>query len=210
MDIVQTVYQWLYSLWLFACQGGHFLWLSVCQGLHILRSWFFVEECNGATTLLSISFATNTLFTGLSLSRFNFSTWMRHKAVECIDGVADAEFLAKIELIQDNNDIVQKLRKFSDKVKRFTNAIKDVSSVWEVMRRLITIACAAAAAILVAFDTKTRIGLTLVMPYVFFLIWHTCRMWQKILSVKFQYVLLKKAMDKAEKKGLPNSTLSLA
>ena len=45
------------------------LWRGICW----LCRWLFVNECATATTLLSMSFSINTIFTGLSLTRFNIS-----------------------------------------------------------------------------------------------------------------------------------------
>ena len=169
---------------------------TIGHGVGSMCRWLFVTKCTTAAPLLSLSFAINSIYTGISLSRLNLSEWMCGKIVECIDGVADDKFLRKVEQAgKENKDLGQKLKEFSDKVERFTTAIRDVSSILEETCRIITICCAAAAFFLMAFEVKTRIGFVLVFQYLVILFGHAIWMLALTYKVKSGYKDLGKAME---------------
>ena len=165
-----------------------------------LWRWLFVDKCSTATSLLSLSFAINSIFTGLSLSRFNLCAWIRRRAGKCIAGVADGRFLEKVELLaKEAPDIGQRLNEFSDKFEHYTATLMAEPARWDLMRRAITVLCASAAFVAVAFEVGTRLGFFLVCPYLLFLFGHAMWALAWFISIKISYNRLLNAMDKAEK-----------
>lgn len=169
------------------------------RGILLPFRWLFISECATATSLLSLSFAINSIFTGLSLSRFNLCTWMKRKALKCIDNSVNDKFLAKVERLgKDHKDISKQLERFSDQVECYRSSMSSESRGWELFRRTVTVICATAAFIIMAFESKTRIGFALVCPYIIFLLGHAVWVWCRTRGVLKSFKALVKAMDKIE------------
>lgn len=170
------------------------------NSIAFLWKWCFVDECSTATALLSLSFAINSIFAGLSLSRFNITVWMKNKACKYIAGIAGAEFLEKLERFgKDNKEIEQKLQAFANHVEQFTLSLQDNISRWNHACRLVTICCAVVSVLLIAFETKTRIGLTLPVPCLLLLLLYAICSWIRSVGIKVRYWKLRDAMREAEK-----------
>ena len=171
------------------------VWHWVCG---ILR-WLFVDECSTATSLLSLSFSVNSVFAGLSLSRFDLCGGLRKKAVECIDGIADGNIVERIELLGKNTPSLN--REFVNFVNNADNckaALQTGLSIWEKSRLWVTICCAGAAFFMIAFEVRTRIGFVLVLPYFIVLLFHFRFVWKQVKPLRKGYNDLIKAMGDAE------------
>ena len=170
------------------------------HGIHRFCKWLFVDECTTATTLLSMSFSINTIFTGLSLTRFNISLWINHWAMQAINNTINDKFLEKLESLgRDNKNLCEKLQKFSQQDEKYKKLIQSEPTNWELIRRGVTIACAITAFIMVSFEPQNRIGIVLVCPYLIFLLFHALWVGLRTGLMKLSFGSLTKAMDKAEK-----------
>ena len=162
--------------------------------------WLFLDECETATTLLSMSFAINSIFTGLSFSSFNICDWMKRKAHKCMEDSVDAGFLADVERVgKENKDVCRLLAKYSETVNRYRSAMQNWSPKWEWTRRITTIGCAASAFVLVAFEVHTRLGVVLGLPFVTMLLLHLVWIVHRSLRVSFVFKKLRRAMDELKK-----------
>lgn len=138
-----------------------------------LYKWLLENQCKTADSLLSISFAINTIFTGLSFSRFSLFVWMEKRAIDCVKRSSDASFLEKIErLSQDSKKLRKQLSNYSCTAAKFLAAMTSGSRAWEGVGRMTSALSAIAAFVLLAFESNTRIGVCLTFPYVILLIVH--------------------------------------
>ncbi len=177
--------------------------------LREIYTWLFSAECSTAAPLLTLSFAINSTFFGLTFSRFNLCEWITRTALKCINNSTDDKFLERIELLGKNkNGIGQQLKSFSDIVSKYRAAMQSRSVGWEVFRRIVTSVCALSAFVLMAFEVKTRIGFTLVLPYVVILFCHAGYVWLYAGRVWLQFRSLTKVMDKAEKESQSEFNIS--
>lgn len=178
---------------------------------HVILSfykWLLVDACKTSAPLLSLSFAINSIFTGLSLSRFNMCEWMKRRALKCIDDSVNDKFLASVErLSKDNNDIQRQLSDYQRDVTQYRAAMQSGSAAWEWIRRITTIACAAAAFMLMAFEVNTRIGVALVLPYMLLLVGHALWVWKRTRKIQKGFARLKAAMGDTAKGDHPNFDL---
>lgn len=174
---------------------------------HVILSffkWLLVDACKTSAPLLSLSFAINSIFTGLSLSRFNMCEWMKRKAIKCIDDSVNDKFLANVELLgKGNTDILLQLGNFQKNVTQYRASMQSGSATWEWVRRITTIVCAIAAFILMAFEINTRIGVALVLPYVFLLLGHALWVWKRTRKIQKGFARLKAAMGDTSEKATP-------
>lgn len=172
---------------------------AVWHFLAFLWDWLFVDECSTATSLLSLSFSVNSVFAGLSLSRFDLCGGLRKKAVKCIDGIADDKIVGRIELLRKvTPSLDRKLLEFVKKADKCKTALQTEASVWEKSRLWITVCCAVAAFLMIAFEINTRIGFVLVLPYFLVLLFHFACVRRHVRQVKKGYDELLGAMSDAE------------
>ena len=174
---------------------------------HVILSflrWLFADDCKTSAPLLSLSFAINSTFTGLALSRFNMCEWMKRKALKCIDDSVGDKFLANVERLgKDNNDIQRQLIDYQKNVTQYRTAMQNGSATWEWVRRITTSACAFTAFMLLAFEANTRIGVALVLPYLLLLFGHALWVWIRTRRVSKSFKVLATAMDNAAQSNHP-------
>lgn len=147
--------------------------------------WLCVEPCCTSAVLLSMSFGINSVFTGLAFSKYNLFVWMKRKALWCVQRSSNASFLAKIEQsCRVDAGLRRQYAEYQDTVEKFRLAMTSGSAWWEWMRRSVSMLCAMAAFVFVAFECKTRMGVCLVLPYVIMLVIQlaivfvvSCRVW---------------------------------
>ena len=173
---------------------------TIGHGVGSMCRWLFVTKCTTAAPLLSLSFAINSIYTGISLSRFNLANLANQKAAKCIDSIANDKFLAKIEKLgKENKDVLKELYEFCEKIGRYTDSLNVKLSAWEVVNRLVAICCAATAFVWMAFEPETRISMLLVLPYLLILLIYLIRVWCRYIIIKSGYQKLLQSMERAAK-----------
>ena len=166
--------------------------------------WLFVAECTTADSLLSLGFAINIAFMGLSLSRFNLCERIKNVALKCLESSTGANFLQRLEHYgKGNKEIGKRLKKYSDLTSGYSTAMRNRSKKWEIARLSLTFLCAFASFVLLAFEVKTRIGLVLGLSYIVILFAHALYVLIYTARVWWCYRRLIKAMDKVERENQP-------
>jgi len=176
---------------------GRCAWNCIVKAL----AWLFVNDCSTAESLLSLSFAINSIFTGLAFSRFNLFGWIERIARDCVSQSTDARFLKKLERLSKVNENLRKeLAEYSVIVGRFQDAVTTGLTRWEWFRRSISIFSAIMAFVMLAIECKSRMGVALVLPYILLLVAYATRLALITYRVRHGFRRLDAAMGLADEK----------
>jgi len=175
---------------LIACTLGDWAWRIV--------HWLCLEDSSTAAVLLSMSFGVNSVFTGLSFSKYNIFSWIKQQALLCVQQTSSAEFLEKFEQAdQSDGRLHRRIIEYSTVVNRCEEVMTMGSLTWEWVRRSIAICAAMTAFVLVAFECKKRMGFCLVLPYTILLVSYLCWVSFFVLRVKWSFMRMKRALIRA-------------
>ncbi len=170
--------------------------------------WLCVEDSTTAAVLLSMSFGVNSVFTGLSFSKYNLFTWMKQQALACVQLSSSTEFLEEFEQAdQTDAQLHRQIIEYNAVVNRCEEVMTTGSLGWEWVRRSIAILAAMTAFVLVAFECKKRMGFCLVLPYTILLVSYFCWVSFFVLRVKCHYARLKRALIRAGSSAIPRFNL---